>query len=105
MCPLIMSDFNTFLRLLLSESIKLKAGECVLPHEIMLLLLLLFISLCRYVYNVGCRERKDISVVRGASRYIATLIGGGGGDGRVSNMALGWIGYDGKASKYMECRK
>ena len=48
------------------------------------------------MHNVGCRERKDIGTVRGASYYKATMIGGGGGDRHVSNMAIGWIGYDGK---------
>ena len=49
----------------------------------------------RHVYNVGCREFKRISLVRGATRYTATMIGGGGGDRYVSNAALGWAGYNG----------
>lgn len=51
------------------------------------------------MYNVGCREFEKISIVRGATRYTATQIGGGGRDRRVSNAALGWAGYNGKAMR------
>ncbi|XP_031560698.1 sushi, von Willebrand factor type A, EGF and pentraxin domain-containing protein 1-like [Actinia tenebrosa] len=50
----------------------------------------------RYVYNVGCRDKENFATVRGATMYSATLVGGGGGDGYISNYKLGWFGYDSK---------